>query len=210
MGRGSAKWLVALALLLIAGCGGESEQSASTDSAAVPTASMLIRESDLPPGEIQTESIPESCSPILLLEEQDVETVGTPLFRLGADSVAEVVGVAASPAQAEDALEELHSQARLSCIQATIESFGMQPGESVEVGQPESTDAADEGSKVTLTVVDSGSSPTSTTTLVSMRAGRCVATLLFVGSGQNSGGGFVDRLAGNAQKRVESADSNCG
>lgn len=201
-----------LLLLPIVGCGEGGETNTTTSNVREvedPAAALLIQEDDLPPGKVQAEAIPESCSPIPVLEQQGAEVIATPLFSIGDRSVAEVVGALPSAATAQQALAALKGRERMLCIRATIENFGPREGESVEIGEFQPVSAVDEGSMVHLLEVDSASQPLNSTTLVSLRSGRCVATMLFLRQGGGPEAAFTDRLSGRAHERLEDADSIC-
>ncbi len=95
------------------------------------------------------------------------------------------------------------------CIQSTIASFGPQEGEYVSIGQSEATREGDEGSTVQISEVDSESKPINFTTVVSLRSGRCVATLLFLTQAGKPKGDFVNGLIDRAYKRLEDARGAC-
>lgn len=202
---GLARKLAVLLLLPIAGCGsGEGEV---TSNSATP---LLIQRRDLPPGEVLPEVPPKPCSPMPLLEQQDAVVDGTPLFRLeNEDFVGEFVGVAPSTGNAQQALAELQDRQRMECIQSAIESFGLQEGDSVSIGEPKPRAEGDEGSMVQLTVADSASRPVNFATVISLRSGHCVGTLLFLTKGRSPKEGFVNRLSGRAYERLEGGHRTC-
>jgi len=209
MGLKPVRKLTVLLLLPIAGCGGGEEATSTVQDAKDSTTTLLIQKGDLPPGKVKAESIPEPCSPIPLLEQQNAEVAGTPLLSLEDGSVAEVVGVVPSVGKARQALAELEDRKRMVCIRSTIVSFGPQEGEYVNIGQSEATGEGDEGSTVQISEVDSESKPINFTTVVSLRSGRCVATLLFLTQAGKPKGGFVNGLTDRAYERLEDAHSTC-
>lgn len=198
-----------LLLLPIAGCGGGEEATSTVQDAKGSATVLLIQKGDLPPGKVRAESIPQPCSPIPLLEQQDAEVAATPLMSLEVGSVAEVVGVVPSVGKARQALAELEDRKRMVCIQSTIASFGPQEGEYVSIGRSEATGEGNEGSTVQISEVDSESKPINFTTVVSLRSGRCVATLLFLTRAGKPKGDFVDGLTERANERFEDARSTC-
>lgn len=199
-------------MFLISGCGdGESEtvsaQEPPNPSSSQSPASLLLDKSDLPPGPVKEEGLPEPCDPVLVLEEQGAEAAGSPLYKLTSKIVGEAVGIAPSEEKATAALEELQTPERLACIKTTIESFG--PGEGVEVTieEPEPIAEGDEGSMVRLLEVDAQSQPVNSTTIVSFRSGRCVATLLFILRDGDAGDAFVENLTSRADRVLADADA---
>lgn len=205
MRRVKAKWLAVLFLVPLVGCG---EEAASPSGQAAP-ASLLIQESDLPPDAKAGDPIPEPCSPVPLMEEQNASTVVSSLFNLGRATVAEAVGVAPSEGEAESVLDSLQDEERMVCIQGVMENFGPGDGVSVELTTPVPRSEGDEGSLVRLTEVDQASEPVNSATIVSFRSGRCVASLLFVLKGGEPKEALIDRLSGRAEERLADANSNC-
>jgi hypothetical protein len=225
---GLARKVAVLLLLPIAGCGGAGDggstastvpatqgstsaeraaEDPSDDSAEGSAETLLIKAGDLPGGEAKANSIPEPCSPIPLLEEQGAAVAGTPLLNLQGRSVAEVAGIFQSTAEARQALAELQEQERMACIQSTIESF-RPAGHSVRIGKPEPVAAGDEGSTVRLVEMDPASNPVNFITIVSVRSGRCVATMLFLTKADGDAG-FIDGASNRAYERLEDASSVC-
>jgi hypothetical protein len=198
-----------LLLLPIAGCGEGAETTATVREVQDPAAVLLIQEDDLPPGNVEAEAIPEPCSPIPVLEQQGAEVLATPLFRIGNSSAAEVVGVMPSEGRARQALTALKGRERMLCIRSTIENFGPREGDSVSIGAFKPVSAGDEGSMVHLLEVDSASQPVNSTTIVSLRSNRCVATMLFLREGGSPKAALTDRLSGRAYERLEDAHSFC-
>jgi hypothetical protein len=199
---GRARWLAAILLLPVAGCGG----AEATSNAATP---LLIRQSDLPGSEVRPDSPPKACSPILLLEQHGAVVDGTLLFKLGRDNVAEVVGIVPSVTRARQALAELQARERMDCIQTTIEDFGPGEGDGVNIGTPVSRAEGDEGSMVQLVEVDSASRPVNFTTVVSLRSGPCVATLLVLTRGERPKDDFIDQVSGRAYERLAGGRRTC-
>jgi hypothetical protein len=95
------------------------------------------------------------------------------------------------------------------CVQSAIENFGLKKGNSVNIGEPKPRAEGDEGSMVQLIVVDSASKPVNFATVVSLRTGRCVGTLLFLTKGGSPKDGFVNRLSGRANERFEDGHGVC-
>jgi hypothetical protein len=200
--------LAVLLLLPIAGCGDGGEATSNVQDVQDPAA-LLIQKADLPPGMARGESIPEPCSPIPILEQQGAEVAGTPIFSSKDSSVAEVVGVLPSVVEAQQALVALEARERMLCIQATIENFGPKEGDSVTVGGSEPRAEGDEGSMVEFHEVDSTSEPLNSTAVVSLRSGRCIATMLFVNKAEGPDEVFIDRISGRVHERLEDAASSC-
>lgn len=207
--------LIAIMAALVGGCGGGESESAPGEAPSQPAsprspASLLLDESDLPPGPVKAEALPEPCSPVDVLEGRSAEVAATPLYNLGARYVGEAVGIAPSEEDAVAAVEELLAPQRLSCIRSAIESFGPGEGMGVTVGRPEPVASGEEGSMVRLLEVDAQSNPVNATTIVSLRSGRCVATLLFVMQGGGLGKALVDNVTGRAHGALADADGACG
>ena len=196
-----------LLLLPIAGCGEGGESTAQ--DVQDPAAAILIQEEDLPTGAERAGEIPEPCSPVPILEKHYAEVVETPLLRMEDSSVAEVVGALPSVGTAKRALAELQDRERMMCIRATIENFGPREGDGVNIGELEPIAAGEEGSMVHLLEVDSASKPINSTTVVSLRSDRCVATMLFVKQGGGPEAAFTEHLSGRAHERLADAHSLC-
>ena len=114
----------------------------------------------------------------------------------------EAVGIAPSAEEAASALEELQGPERLDCIRSAIESFGPSEEVAVTVEDPEPVAEGEEGTMVRLLEVDTRSKSLDSTTIVSFRSGRCVATLLFLLKGGGTGKAFLDNLTGRAYRRA--------
>lgn len=204
----SAKKLTVLLLVLFAGCGEDTEPSASLSG--VEPSSLLVQKSDFPrnveAGELPSE---EACSPLSVLREQGGKAAISSLFTLQSEAVAEAVGVVPSEEAAQQALEELGQEDRLECVKEAIEGFTPKEGGSVEYVAPVPSSAGEEGSLIRFTGVNRASKPVSTTLIVSFRSGRCVASLLFLAKGQDGGKAFVDRVSNRADERLADAHSTC-
>lgn len=200
--------MVVLATLL-GGCGGGEAASVPAEESSQSPAFLLLQEDDLPPGSVQAEALPEPCSPVYVLEEQNAEVAASPLYSLRSNYMGEAVGIAPSAKKAASALEELQGPERLSCIRSAIESFDPSEEVAVTVEDPKPVAEGEEGTMVRLLEGDTRSQPVDSTTIVSFRSGRCVATLLFLLKGEDTGRAFLDNLVGRAYDSLADADATC-
>ncbi|HVQ59135.1 MAG TPA: hypothetical protein VMS60_09560 [Solirubrobacterales bacterium] len=177
----SALLLSGLVLVAI-GCGGGEETDSGAD-ASKPNSLLLIA-SELPDGTTTGDSPPELCGPLPILEKNGGQTAVSKTFVVGKTKVVEAVGVFETPAKAESAFGELNDSERLECISGAIELFG--GASSVETDQMQPRDVGDDDTVVRYVAFDDDSAgdsdgeskPDGYSDVVTVRVGRCIASLL--------------------------------
>lgn len=201
--------LLVVLMALLGGCGESEAGPLSGEDSSSKATALVLKESDLPVEVVRSEPLPEPCSPVDVLKEQDAKGAVTPLYVAPPKSVGEVIGITPSAKKAVAAMKQLHAPDRLECIGATMESFGQEEVGDVTMGKPEPIPEGEEGSRVRFVKVTAGWKSRSSTTIVSFRSGRCVASLLFLLKGEEPGTAFIDDLVGRAYGSLANADATC-
>lgn len=169
-------------LVLVAiGCGADDEAASGAD-ASKPN-SLLLVTSDLPDGTTTGESPPELCGPLPVLEQNGGQTAVSKTFVVDEAKVVEAVGVFNTPAEAESAFEDLNDDKRIECIGGAIELFG--GASSVDTNPTQSLGVGDDDAAVRFVAFDDESAgnggksePDGYSDIVTVRVGRCIASLL--------------------------------
>jgi hypothetical protein len=177
----SALLLSSLVLVAI-GCGGGDEADSGAE-ASKPN-SLLLVTSELPEGTTTGESAPEICGPLPVLQKNGGQTAISKTYVVDKVKVVEAVGVFDTPAEAKSAFNELNDKKRLECISGAIELFG--GASSVDTTPLEPHDVGDDDAVVRYVAFDddsagnsgSESKPDGYSDIVTVRVGRCIASLL--------------------------------
>ncbi len=193
-------WVLLIALLAVAGCGGSGGSPVATEGAPER---LLLGMEDLPEGSAVGEPPPELCGPIPVLERDGGRTAITKMFIVGNARIDEAIGVFKTPALAATAYRRLNAHERLECIGNAIASFGASP--SVAVQQPEDLDFGDEGTRVRYLVTDSERQ--GYTDVISLRTGLCTVSLLVVVEGEDPSDEATERAS---ERAAAALDDDCG
>jgi hypothetical protein len=156
------------------GCG--DDEGSPTGERDAATAALLAK-SDLPAdAEVQT-SLPELCGPLPTLKKHGGDTAISKLFAFAGFRVEEAIGSFRSERNAAAAYDELIASSRNKCIRDAISSITQRP---VEVASERSLGVGDEDEFVRYLASDSGAAQGNYAEEITIRAGRCVASLMVV------------------------------
>lgn len=167
-------------VLVAIGCGGGHDAASGAD--ASNPGSLLLITDELPDGTTTGETAPELCGPLPVLRKNGGQTAISKTFVVDEARVVEAVGVFDTPAGAKLAFDELNTSERLECIGNAIELLS--GASSVETTPLESSDVGDDDAVVRYVAFDDGSAgdgepePNVYSDIVTVRAGRCTASLL--------------------------------
>jgi hypothetical protein len=143
-------------------------------------AESLLGAGDLPPGATAGISpATEPCGPLPILADGGAETGASPLFEFGQVRLKEAVGVFSGTGPAVAAFDALNTEQRRDCIHSALEELGDGPGSLVPL-PPRRLGVADDDSLVRF--LEPGTESPHSVDVVSIRSGRCVASLIFQAS----------------------------
>jgi hypothetical protein len=202
--------LVALAAAAAAGGCGSSEGSGGDPAADRKAATeALINKEDLPL--VITYSPPSSkepCSPVSILRREGAQIAESEEYYLESTTVREAVGVFPDSDEAEAAYDALDEDERRKCIRRAVHAMGS-PQNSETILPLESFDIADEDSFGRVLGEESavGNDPEFRDHIdsLSIRSGRCLASVTFVHRLSTPEEAKVRKVGENAGQRLEDA-----
>lgn len=186
--------LFLLTSLIVAGCS-SSEGTADNQEFAVDA--LLLDIPDLPDGARTDTSPPEVCGPLPVLQSHGAQTGISPMFAFSQVRMKEAVGVLDTPESATVAYNALNHQERLECIRTAIEGFAREQ-DSVERLSLRPLRVREEGSLVRYLVIAPDAGVQNFVDIVSLKSGRCAASLLFLMTTGDQSRAMTDTVSSKA------------
>ena len=208
--KGTVLLLVAALVLLVAGCGSDDEAELSPRAANEG----LITEKDLSGKVTSEESSPtEPCGPLPIFKENEAKKAITRLFPTGPlvledrqMRLKEAVGAFEEEENAEAAYDELTAQERYDCIRQSSEASSTVE-DKVEVSEPQSLGFGEEDAFVRFHEIDPQSPLPYALDVMTIRNGRCVASLIFLPREQEPSDATAREVGKTVAERLETV---CG
>lgn len=167
-------------VIAVAGCGGGDGASSRADASQPET--LLLTAAELPDGSTSGEIAPELCGPLPILQKSGGQAAISKTFVVDEAKVVEAVGVFETPADAKAAFAELNTRERFECIANAVQTLG--GAASVRAAPPKSSGVGDDDTVMRFVAFDDATAdggepePNGFSDIVTVRVGRCVASLL--------------------------------
>lgn len=170
----------------IVGCGGGAEPQPVNVKSLVIASLPGVRSVEPP--------LPEPCGPVSELKEAGGKAALSQRFVLERGEAVEAAAIFKGEKPARAAYRALGEPSRLRCIAAAIENFTGQPNVSYQRPQP--FHLGDEAAVARYRISDPSSGRTGYSSIISLRVGRCTASILVSSEDQAA----VRQLAGSTSR----------
>lgn len=168
--------LVGLGLVVVTGTGCGSVASAPQQAEPVDPGRLLIGAEDVPGASATAQTPPEVCGPLPVLGKDAGKTAISRMLLRAKARIIEALGVFERASLAKAAYARLNSRERLNCIRRAIETFGA--AFSVRLHAPRPIDLDGDAVLVRYVSVDDSAKIHGYSDVISLRIGRCTASLL--------------------------------